>query len=55
VLFAYFAPETVLPLTSLAAGVAGVILVFGRNSVRLVIGLLASARRLGRAARHKSL
>ena len=34
-LFAYFGPETVLPLTSVFAALAGVVLMFGRQ-VRLV-------------------
>lgn len=36
-LLAYFGPETFLPLTSVIAGVAGVVLMFGRNSWRFVI------------------
>jgi hypothetical protein len=43
-LLAYFGPETVLPLTSLLAGVAGVFLMFGR-------GIGALARRAARVAR----
>lgn len=35
-LFAYFGPETFLPLTSVIAGVAGVFLMFGKNSVRMI-------------------
>jgi hypothetical protein len=35
-IFAYFGPETVLPLTSVVAAVAGVFMMFGRNSVRFV-------------------
>ena len=45
-LFAYFGPETFLPLTSVIAGVAGVFLMFGKNSVRvlkLVAGNLLAA------------
>lgn len=30
-LFAYFGPETVLPITSAIAGVAGVFMMFGRQ------------------------
>lgn len=36
-LFAYFGPETFLPVTSAIAGVVGVLLMFGRSSVRLVL------------------
>ena len=36
-LFAYLGPETVLPLTSVVAAVTGVVMMFGRNSVRFVI------------------
>jgi hypothetical protein len=35
-LFAYLGPETVLPLTSVVAAVAGVVLMFGRNALRFV-------------------
>ena len=34
-IFAYFGPETVLPLTSVLTGLAGVVLMFGRQ-IRLV-------------------
>jgi hypothetical protein len=48
VLFAYFGPETFLPVTSAIAGVVGVLLMFGRSSIRL---LLDGARRVvGRGA-----
>jgi hypothetical protein len=33
-LFAYIGPDTLLPLTSVVATAAGVVLMFGRNSVR---------------------
>lgn len=36
-LFAYFGPETFLPLTSVIAAVAGVVLMFGRNSIRFIV------------------
>lgn len=35
-LLAYFGPETVLPLTSLLAGAAGVFLMFGRAILKVV-------------------
>jgi hypothetical protein len=47
-ILAYIGPETFLPLTSAAAGAAGVALVFGKKGVRLVAGLLRLARRLVR-------
>jgi hypothetical protein len=37
VLFAYFGPETMMPLTSIAATVVGLFLMFGRNSLRMVL------------------
>jgi hypothetical protein len=37
VLFAYFGPETFLPVTSAIAGVVGVFLMFGRSSIRLLL------------------
>ena len=33
-ILAYLGPETMLPMTSVMAGVAGVLMMFGRNSVR---------------------
>lgn len=33
---AYFGPETVLPMTSIIAAVAGLIMMFGRNTLRLL-------------------
>ena len=33
-IFAYLGPETMLPMTSVVAGVAGVAMLFGRNSLR---------------------
>ena len=35
--FAYFGPETFLPLTSVIAGVVGVVLMFGKNTFRLLL------------------
>lgn len=37
-LFAYFGPETLMPVTSILATVAGVFLMFGRAGFRLVSG-----------------
>jgi hypothetical protein len=44
-LFAYFGPETFLPMTSLVAAVAGVLLVSGRSFFRFVVGIFQVARR----------
>ena len=38
-LFAYFGPETILPLTSVLAAVAGVFVIFGRMAVRVPVML----------------
>ncbi len=32
VVFAYLGPETMLPMTSVLAGVVGILMMFGRNS-----------------------
>ena len=32
VVFAYLGPETMLPMTSVVAGVVGILMMFGRNS-----------------------
>jgi hypothetical protein len=48
--FAYFSPETVLPLTSVLASAVGVLLLFGRGSLRLVRRLLRIAIPRGRRA-----
>lgn len=49
-LFAYFGPETFLPLTSVLAGAVGVMLMFGRTSWRFAKdGAKALARGLGLA------
>lgn len=50
-LFAYFGPETLMPLTSIVAAVAGVFLMFGKNTLRLIAGLF---RGLGRTVRRES-
>jgi hypothetical protein len=35
--FAYFSPETVLPVTSILATVAGILMMLGRGTLRLII------------------
>jgi hypothetical protein len=39
-IFAYFGPETFLPLTSIVAAVVGVVMMFGRNTIRFVLYLV---------------
>lgn len=39
-IFAYLGPETLLPMTSVLAAAAGVVLMFGRNSFRFVARVL---------------
>jgi hypothetical protein len=46
-LFAYLGPDTVLPLTSVLAAIAGGVMMFGRGFVRVVRD--AAARLTGRA------
>jgi hypothetical protein len=41
-IFAYFSPETLLPATSIVATIAGIVMMLGRGSLRL---LLRSAQR----------
>jgi len=36
-LFAYFGPETVLPVTSVLATIAGLAMMFGRHTLRLIM------------------
>jgi hypothetical protein len=36
VIFAYFGPETVLPVTSVIATVVGIVMMFGKNTLRLI-------------------
>jgi hypothetical protein len=45
-IFAYIGPDTLLPLTSVVATVAGVILMFGRNSVRYSVLFVTRCYRL---------
>jgi hypothetical protein len=42
ILFAYFGPESMLPLTSIVATVAGVFLMFGRNTFRILRRMLVT-------------
>lgn len=50
-LFAYFGPETVLPLTSTLAAVLGFVLMFGRRlGLFATVAFRAVARRLRRKA-----
>ncbi len=50
-ILAYLGPETLLPLTSILAAVAGGVLMFGRNLTRLVVGGL---RMIARKAKGES-
>lgn len=42
-MFAYLAPETILPVTSVVATAVGVVLMFGRNAFRIVVRWLRLA------------
>ncbi len=44
-LFAYFAPETTLPLASTAAAAVGVVMMFGKAALRFVKGFLSQSAR----------
>lgn len=48
-LVAYLGPETMLPMTSVIAGVVGVILMLGRQSLSLMLGLFRIKGRGDRA------
>ena len=50
-LVAYLGPETMLPMTSVIAGIVGVVLMLGRNTWGLILGLF---RIKGRGARAKA-
>ncbi len=41
-IFAYLGPETMLPMTSIVAGLAGVVMLFGRSSLRWASGMVRS-------------
>jgi hypothetical protein len=45
-ILAYFGPETVLPLTSIVAAAVGVVMMFGRNSLRFALMFARRASRL---------
>jgi hypothetical protein len=45
---AYFSPETLLPATSIVATIAGIVMILGRGSLRLVVR--ATRRGPGRIA-----
>lgn len=47
---AYFSPETMLPLSSLIATIAGCALLIKRSSIRFVIHCCRAALRRGRSA-----
>ena len=38
-LLAYLGPETMLPMTSVLAGIAGFVMMFGRKAYDLMVGL----------------
>jgi hypothetical protein len=40
--FSYFGPETMLPMTSLIAAVVGFVMMFGRNAFRLAVRCVQS-------------
>jgi hypothetical protein len=46
--FAYFSPETFLPMTSILASAVGFLLLFGRNVLQLVRRILRFATARGR-------
>jgi hypothetical protein len=46
--FAYFGPETVLPVTSILATIAAVVLMFGKSMLRLIAGWVRRATFRGR-------
>ena len=43
VVFAYFGPETVMPMTSIIATVAAVVMMFGRTIFRFTLGWVRTA------------
>jgi len=49
--FAYFSPETLLPITSIVATIAGLFMMLGRGFLRFIIGCgRRGVRRAGRIA-----
>lgn len=54
-IFAYFGPETFLPLTSIIAGIVGVFLAFGKSIGYLALGLVRMVKQtLGLGTAKKS-
>jgi hypothetical protein len=56
-IFAYFSPETLLPVTSIIATIAGVMMMLGRGVLRFIgrhsnVGLRATARVAGTSKPH---
>jgi hypothetical protein len=49
--FAYFSPETILPLSSIIATLAGCALMVKRSSIRFAIGAFRAVIRKRRASR----
>jgi hypothetical protein len=47
-ILAYFSPETMLPLSSLIATIAGFALLLKRNSIRFIVGCCRAALRARR-------
>jgi hypothetical protein len=52
VIFAYFSPETLLPVTSIIATAAGLFMIFGRNTLRLIARCFDPSRFQKRAKHH---
>ncbi len=50
--FAYFSPETILPLSSILATIAGCALMVKRSSIRFAVRGFQTILRKRRAARH---
>ena len=44
-IFAYFSPETLLPVTSIVATIAGIVMMLGRGTLRLMIRSSGAANR----------
>jgi hypothetical protein len=45
VILAYVGPETILPMTSVVAGMFGILLILGRDTLRYLWGILKAGRR----------
>jgi hypothetical protein len=54
-IFAYFSPETLLPVTSIVATVIGVVMMFGKTMFRLTLSALRSILRRPAQARAQVL